>query len=171
MHKLPLEPNLTSQQRIHISVFIFIGIYMIYELLSYGLNTKGHLILLAAILGTSFFVILFFSKKGLAEKSGVTYNAVYLGDFLILKKKIDFNDKTACSVLKFKKSQKYPFFSAAKPDLAHEFNAFDIYLLNQRHTKKTKLFSLKKESNSKLAIDFLTNHTELKHEIYSPNFS
>ena len=63
MHKLPLEPNLTFQQKIHISVFIFIGIYMIYELLSYGLNTKGYLILLAAILGTLFFIILFFSKR------------------------------------------------------------------------------------------------------------
>ncbi|MEM7381742.1 MAG: hypothetical protein AAF361_11170 [Bacteroidota bacterium] len=103
------------------------------------------------------------------DKNGI-YKAVFLGQFLLIKQKIKLQDKVACSILKFRKSQKYSFFSAARPDLAHEFNAFDVYLLNQRHTRKLKILSLKKEEKSQMAINFLMEHTGLKHEIYSPDF-
>ena len=175
MKRLPLESNLSFQQKIHISIFIALGLFMLYRLclliFFFKISTVGYLIMTTIFAATAFFVVLFFSKKGLAESDGRIFNGIFLGNLLIIKRKIDLTDKTACSILKFRKSQKYSFFSAARPDLAHGFNGFDVYLLNKRHTHKTRLLSLKKEENSKRAMDFLTQNTELKNEIYSPDFS
>jgi hypothetical protein len=170
MNKLPLEPNLTFQQKIHIAIFIFFGLAIITALLGTTVDASKLLFLALAVLVTSFFIVVFFSKNGLVHEGDKIYTGVFIGQILLLKNRINLTDKRACSILKFRKSQKYSFFTAARPDLAHEFNAFDIYLLNDRHTKKSRILSLKKESNSKIAVQFLVDNTHLKHEVYSPNF-
>ena len=170
MNKLPLEPNLTFQQKIHVGIFIFLGLALIIALLATNFDASKLLYLAIALLVTSFFLVVFFSKNGLVYDGENIYTGVFIGQTLLLKNRINLSDKSACSILKFRKSQRYSFFTAARPDLAHEFNAFDIYLLNDRHTKKSRILSLKKESNSKMAIQFLEDNTDLKYQIYSPNF-
>ena len=170
MNKLPLEPNLTFQQKIHISIFIFFGFAVITALLGTNLDSSKLFYLAISLLATSFFLAVFFSKNGLVYEGENIYTGVFIGKILLLKNRINLSDKSFCSILKFRKSQKYSFFTAARPDLAHEFNAFDIYLLNDRHTKKLRILSLKKESNSKIAVQFIEDNTNLKYEIYSPNF-
>lgn len=54
--------------------------------------------------------------------------------------------------------------------MSHGFNGFDIYLLNEKHTKKERIMSLKSELNSQKAIDFIILNTKLKHEVYNPDF-
>lgn len=170
MKILPLESNLNGQQKIHLSIFVLFCGYLASELLSYSLNTKGYLLLAVVIVVLILLLSLLISKKGLVAKQGAIYRGTFIGNTLILKQQIGLQQVAACSILKFKRRQKYPFFSSARPDLAYDFNAFDIYLLNERHTKKKRLLSLKIESNSKKAIDFLTENTNLNYEVYSPNF-
>ena len=60
--------------------------------------------------------------------------------------------------------------SSAKPNMCEEFECFDVNILNENHTKRDNLISLKKETNSQKAIKFLTSNFPLKYEIYHPNF-
>ncbi|PZD78659.1 hypothetical protein [Mesonia sp. K7] len=84
--------------------------------------------------------------------------------------KINLIDKPKLSVLKFKKVQKFAFFSAARPDLGSGFNSYEINILNKNHTKREAILVLKKEENSKKVIEFLTANFSLVHETYSPKF-
>lgn len=106
MKKLPLEPNLTSHQKIHITIFIFFGLAIITGLLGTNLDLIKLLYLTIALLTTSFFLIVFFSKNGLVYDGENLCTGVFIGQFLILKNRISLSDKSACSILKFRKSQK-----------------------------------------------------------------
>lgn len=75
------------------------------------------------------------------------------------------------SVLKFRRKQKFAFFTSANPDLSQRFNFFDICLLNEKHTRRQTVISLKNEENAQKAIGFLTANFNLKFEVYSPDFS
>ena len=168
---LSLEYNFTTHQIIHISIFTVIsGILTWRFLFNYYSQThiiKGILSLIIFI----FLVTLTLSKKGLVKNNIHLYKGIFIFNILLLKKKIDLKDKVSFSILKFRKSQKYAFFSAAYPDASHSFNTFDLYLLNQKHTEKDLLISLKKENNSKLATDFIASFKDFNYEIYSPDFS
>lgn len=95
---------------------------------------------------------------------------IFVGKKLIFQRKIDLNNKPVFTILKFKKIQKFAFLTVANPDMSHAFNGFDIYLLNEKHTEKERIMCLKSELNSQKAIDFITLNTNLKHEVYSPDF-
>jgi hypothetical protein len=135
------------------------------------LNSKGYLILLIFILIYTAMVCLAFTKRGLLKQNSDLYRGLYFMNKLILKKKISLNDKSKVAILKFKRNQKLAWFSAAQPDMASEFNAFDITLLNNKHTQKEILVSLSNEAICKATIDYLESEFNLKHEIYSPDFS
>ena len=81
------------------------------------------------------------------------------------------NNRPVVSILKFKKSQKFAFFSAAKPDLSEEFNSFQLFVLTDNHIKRDSVMYFKKEENAQKAIQFLTSDFPLRHEVFSPNFS
>ena len=68
-------------------------------------------------------------------------------------------------------SQKMAWFSNAKPDLANEFDTFNVTLLNNKHTYKELLISLRNDNNSNKAIRFLASEFKLIEEVYSPDFS
>lgn len=168
---LSLEYNFTTHQMIHISIFtaisgiiawrFFFGYY-------YQINyIKGLVPLIIFIL----LVILTLSKKGLVKNNLHLYKGIFIFNILLFKKKINLKNKICFSILKFRKSQKYAFFSAASPDASHSFNSFDLYLLNKKHTEKNLLISLKKEKNSKLAKDFVASFKDFNYELYSPDFS
>jgi hypothetical protein len=57
------------------------------------------------------------------------------------------------------------------PDLAVEYSSYDITSLNYNHTIKDRHVILIQEHHAKNAILFLLNHSILKEEIYSPDFS
>ena len=89
---------------------------------------------------------------------------------MFIKKRIDISKTPKVAILKFKKSQKFAWFSAAKPDLATAFNSFEINILNDNHTKHKSIIALKKQDNVERAIKFLTTNFDLKNEVFSPNF-
>ena len=169
--KIILESRFTTHQKIHIILYLGAPfIITIFSLARLDLNFIGYLFLLILILIYSVMVCIALTKRGLLKQGSDLYRGLFFIDKLILKKKIDLTNKPKVSILKFKKSQKLAWFSAARPDLAFDFNAFDINLLNDKHTQKEMLVSLSNNDIAKKTIDFLNTNFDLKYEIYSPNF-
>jgi len=169
--KIILESVFSTHQKIHLSIF---GILFIAMTILSAMNLQNLRVLLLFLIGLSgsfIYVAVTFSKKGFLFKNNDLYYGIFYRNYLLKKRKLDIKENTAFAVLKFKKRQKYAFFTAANPDLASEFNAFDIYLLNEKHTQKEYLISLKNEDHSFKAVSFLEENTGLKFEIYSPDFS
>jgi hypothetical protein len=79
-------------------------------------------------------------------------------------------DKPVVSILKFKKIQKFAFFSVAKPDLSESFYSFERFVLNKNHFKRDSIMYFKQEKCANDAIEFLTKDFPLRHELFSPNY-
>lgn len=171
MEKLILEYRLTNHQKLVLSLVPAFLLFFITEMLSHSLNFRGYLLVLFCVLLFIFMIGRIFSRRGLVVKNENLYLGVFYFNTLIFKKKIDLSDWTKISILKFNRRQKYMFFSAAKPDLAYQFNSFDVCLLNDKHTRRRTLVSLKNEENVQNAIRFLSANFNLKFEVYSPDFS
>ncbi|MEY8847305.1 hypothetical protein AB9K26_00695 [Psychroserpens sp. XS_ASV72] len=169
--KLILEYNLSSHQMIHTSL---IGLAILCIAIT-GVNEISGYLLYIFIIGITILLgiitIITFSRKGFVKVDGKVFKGYFFGKNLLLKKTIDITDKNAFTILKLRKKQKMAFFAAANPDMAQSFDCYDIAFLNKKHTIKEVVLSLKKEKNSKLATEFLSKNTDLKLEIYSPDFS
>lgn len=167
-----LESRFTTHQKIHMTLYI--GgplIFIIFSMMRTYLNNMGLFILLMFILIYLSLMCLAFTKRGLLKKEDKLYRGLYFFRKLILKKKIDLTDKPKVSILKFNRRQKMGWFSAARPDLSLAFNALDINLLNEKHTRRETLISLTNDEKATEAINFLENEFNLIHERYSPDFS
>jgi len=79
-------------------------------------------------------------------------------------------DKPVVSILKFKKIQKFAFFSVAKPDLSESFYSFERFVLNKNHFIRDSFMYFKQEKCANDAIEFLTKDFPLRHELFSPNY-
>jgi hypothetical protein len=171
MNKIILEDRFTTHQKITFLIYIgapfLIGIF---SLLNLNLNIKGFFILMLLLIIYSFLISISFSKRGFLKIKSDLYLGLYFLDKLFYKKKIDISKTPKIAILKFKKSQKLAWFSVAKPDLATEFNSFEINILNNKHTKREAIMVLKDEKNVKPAISFLISNFPLKNEVYSPDF-
>lgn len=167
-----LESRFTTHQKTHIILSIGAPfIIMIVLLLKMNLNQRGYIALFIFILIYSLMVCLAFTKRGILKEGSNLYRGLYFKNKRILKKKIGITDKSKISILKFKRSQKMAWFSVARPDLGSEFNAYDITLLNDKHTQKERLVSLSNNDIAEKTIEFLEAHFNLTYEIYSPDFS
>lgn len=169
--QIVLEYNFDLHQKIHLSFYAAFCLLLILELRDVPINFASVLFFIFFLLIFLFFTALIFLKKGFLIRNNRLYTASFIRGIPLHKRVVDLKNKPVISVLKFKKRQKFAFFSAAKPDLAHQFNAFDLYLLNERHTQKLRLFSFKQEGVAKDALKFLLSHTSLKNEVYSPRYS
>lgn len=167
-----LEPRFTPHQKTHLILSIGAPfIIIIIALLGIELNYRGYIFLFVIILVYAAVVCLAFTKRGLLKKDSVLYRGLFFKNILLIKKKINLTNKSKVSILKFKRSRKMAWFSVARPDLASGFNAFDINLLNDKHTQKELLISLSNIDTATKTINFLESKFDLKHEIYSPDFS
>lgn len=170
-NKIILEDRFTTHQKIHIILVIGTPlILIIFFLIQMDLNYKGYLFLLLFIMLYLMLVCFSFTKRGLLKVDTNLYRGLFFYDKLISKTKINLEEKTKISVLKFKKFQKTAWFTVAKPDLGLNFNTFDINLLNDSHTIRNTLISLQSEVKSKETIEFLSEKFNLKYEIYNPDF-
>ena len=134
-------------------------------------NIAIWIMVIAIITLLAFAIIIFPLKKGLY----VNHSDLFVGYFtwgkLFYKQKVDLNQAKATSILKFRRRQRGAYMSLANPEYSTTFNSFEVYVLNERHTKRSLLISLKKENNAKKALEFVVGNTELTKEIYSPDFS
>lgn len=152
-------------------VISIIPLRILIELVLMRINWIGYLILLFVLLLFLYLISLTFSKKGLIVKDEKLYTAKIFNDFILFKKKVDLEDRPVVSILKFKKRQKLPFFSVAKPDLDNAFNSFEVFVLNERHIKRDSVIYFKNEENAQMALQFITGNFPLRHETFSPDFA
>lgn len=168
--KLILENSFTTHQKIHLYVISSPVIAIIAELLAIDLHWTSPLFILFFLSLLLLVTIFAFSKKGFSKNDGKFYKAKFFWGKVLYRSSINILDRPVISILKFKRSRKYAFFSAAKPDLASTFNSFEVYVLNDRHTKRDLVMRLNSKDKAERAIDFLCSEQLLRHEIYSPNF-
>lgn len=162
MEKLILEYRLTNHQKLVLSLVPAILLFFITEMLLHSLNFRGYLFVFLCALLFIFLIGIIFSRRGLVSKDNKLCLGVFYFNTLIFKKKIDLNEWTKISILKFNRRQKLAFFTSANPDLSEQFNSFDVCLLNNKHTRRRVLISLKNEENAQNAIRFLKKKFQFK---------
>ncbi|MBS3738541.1 MAG: hypothetical protein KGY51_06060 [Psychroflexus sp.] len=171
MPKIILENRFNIYQKIIILFVIgFSFLYAISNLLEFDLNFKGYILVIVFVLCYGFLMAFAFTKRGFTKINSKLYRASFVMGLILFKKHIYISEFPKIAILKFKKSQKLPWFYVSKPDLASDFNSFEVNLLNARHTKRNAILDLKKQKNLKPTIEFLTSNFKLKHETYSPSF-
>ena len=166
--KLPLETSYNLHQKmILLGVSLFPG-WFIVELSGRNLSINGGLLLMFFLLLFFYVVSLAFSHKGLVKKGDKLYKAKIFNGVTLSKRRVDLTERPVVSILRFKKSQKMIWFSIAKPDLGKMFNSFEVFVLNESHTKRELVIYFTSEENANKAVEFLTSGFPLKHEIFSP---
>jgi hypothetical protein len=175
MDKIILEERFTTHQKITFLLYIgapfIIGIVGLIRMgLNSNLNYKGYLALIIFLIIYFLLISIAFLKRGFVKINSNLYRGSFFRKKLFFKKRIDISKTPKIAVLRFKKSQKLAWFSAAKPDLATEFNSFEINILNDKHTKRESIIDLKKKDNVERTINFLTTNFDLKNEVFSPDF-
>ncbi|MFD1095594.1 hypothetical protein [Salegentibacter chungangensis] len=168
---LILEPSFNLQQQIIILGISLIPLMFIIALIEAKLNWKGYLTFTFVLLLFSYLFALAFSKKGMIKKGNKLYKAKFFRGHTLFRQKVDLSDRPVVSILKFKKSQKLAFFSAARPDLSESFNSFEIFVLNENHFKRDSVMYFEEEDSAKKAVEFLTTDFPLRHEVFSPNLA
>ena len=175
MNKIVLEDRFTTHQKITFLLYIgapfIIGIFSLIRMsLNSNLNYKGYLMLVILLAIYFLLISIAFLKRGFVKINSKLYKGSFFRGKLISKKEIDITKTPKMAILKFNKSQKLAWFSAAKPDLATDFNTFEINFLNDNHTKRKRILDLKNKDNVEPVIIFLTTNFDLKNEVYSPDF-
>jgi len=172
MDTIVLENRFSVHQKL--MILFYLGAPIIVALVSLSkldLNYIGYLVLFVLCIIYGVLICISYSKRGFIKINSDLYRGLFFRNKLILKKRIDLRNKSVISVLKFKKHQKFAFFSAAKPDLATSFNALEINILNDRHTVREEIITIKMTENADRTIKFLTTNFNLKNEVFSPDFS
>lgn len=111
-----------------------------------------------------------FSKKGFLYKNNSIYLSYTFLNRSIYTKNILLDGKTSFTLLKQNILQKNTYLSAGGADLSYKDISFSIVLLNKNHTQKKHLITVNSVKNIEELKLFIENSTNLKYEIYSPNF-
>jgi len=142
----------------------FIGIVR-----SYGITRVFAVFLFTLVLfiGISIFNL----QKGIVKNSKGFYIGYFTWGKLVLKSSIHLFNLPVITLLKFQRKSRGAFRSVANPKFSVSFNSFEIYLLNEKHTVKRKILTLKHEEKANFAIDFISLHSQLRKEVYRPDHS
>tara|TARA_R110000772_G_scaffold84356_2_gene178117 strand:+ start:1012 stop:1614 length:603 start_codon:yes stop_codon:yes gene_type:complete len=164
-----LEYNYDNYQKGNLTIFAItiFGILTAFIIKSSSLLHYGLISLLVLLL--FYLIIAIFSKKGFVTQNHELYKADFLFKKLLFKRQVKYVNKSSFSILKLKKRQK-TVMTAVNPDSAYSLISYDIYLLNNKHTQKQFVMSLKNELESKKATDFIAKYSKFVFEIYSPDF-
>ncbi|MFY0604256.1 MAG: hypothetical protein JXQ93_09915 [Flavobacteriaceae bacterium] len=171
MKKIILEYRFTNHQKI--TFLIYLGapfLIIIFLLLRNSQNATDYIILSLCFICYAFLISIAFLKRGLLKMNSYLYKGSFFLGILFFKTQIDISKTPKIAVLKFRKSRKLAWFSDAKPDLAVEYNSFEINILNDSHTKRKPILDLKKKENIELTTNFLISNFDLKYENYNPKF-
>lgn len=154
-------------------LLIFLGIF--------NLEISPKVILIQSLIG--FILIglfsLLFLKKGLSIKNNELFYCYFLLKFKVFQKKINLENLTIFSTLKFNKSPNYAYFIGIRPiptknidqSMQYSYQTFEINFLNKNHTYKKKIIVLQSEEINELTENFIKENLNFKYEKYSPNFN
>lgn len=173
MKNLRLEQSFSGHQRIMIAVFLIIFAVKSFRIFSdYGWQTASIVVATPFVGLTLLLIGVFFMQNGFsALNDHKVARSWFLYGIPVFSKKIDAGLFPVIAVLRMGKTQKLAWTVAANPDLSVNYSSFDITSLNEKHTKKSRLVILKKESSAKKAMEFILANSNLREEIYSPDFS
>jgi hypothetical protein len=128
------------------------------------------LISIICILILFLLLLIIFSKKGFLFNNNSLYLSYTFLNKNIYSKIILLDDKTSFTFLKQNILQKNTYLSAGGADLSYKDISFNIVLLNKNHTQKKHLITINSIKNTEELKLFIENATNLKYEIYNPNF-
>ncbi len=137
-----------------------------------NLPTPGKILgILFLAVGLFVAVSTFLIKKGLVKNSEGLHVGYFSWGKLIIKNPIKFFNFPAVSILRRRRRERGAYLSIANPEFSTSFNSFEVFSLNEKHTKKNKIISLRSEKNANKALDFILENSKLRRETYSPDFS
>ncbi|AUC78118.1 hypothetical protein CW736_01260 [Nonlabens sp. MB-3u-79] len=173
MKSLQLEQSFSGHQKVMIGLgTITFCIKSFNALNNLDYTAPAWINALPFILISILFIGIFFLQNGfIAYGNDKVARAWFWYTLPVWKKEIDQKKYPIISTLKMGKKQKLGFTLAVNPDLAVDYSSYDITSLNYNHTIKDRHVILKQEHQAKNAILFLLNHSILKEEFYSPDFS
>jgi uncharacterized membrane protein YoaT (DUF817 family) len=166
--KLILEFRFTFHQKLVILISVAVLILLIITYIIEIFQLDDLLLIYTLIISYPLLIILALLKKGFLTKERKLFKSYFFLGFGIFNSEVNTNLYPKVTVLQFKKIRKLPWFSIAQPDAATDYNSFEINVLNESHTQRNIIIELKKQKNVKSTIDFLTAHTDLVFEKYSP---
>lgn len=166
--KLVLEYKFTFHQKLVLLISVAALILMIVTLTIEIFELNDLLLFYAISASYPLLIVLAFIKRGFLIKGNQLFKSYFFLGIKIFNTEIDMSFYPKVSVLKFKKQRKLPWFSIARPDIATEFNSFEVNILNESHTKRKIIMELKKDKLIKPTLDFLTSNTRLVYETYNP---
>lgn len=124
------------------------------------------------------FTIILSHKNGFILRDSDLLRAYFIGNIPLKTNKIDLSKWTSVSILTASKRMGNGDSNVTfSPDSLNNLNwsyrekYFRLTLLNQNHTIKSTMVTTKSESEANNLLEFILNNTDLKYEIYSPNFS
>ncbi len=123
---------------------------------------------------TLFFLLLFFilfllTKKGLFVEKHQIYKGIFLFDKLLFKSLIT-SESGKITLVPGNLSTNYNYsfdikeFHNWEPDLNHSIKIYTLFLVNDSDSAKRRIIAVRKLSQAKEAIEFLTKNTTLKLE-------
>jgi hypothetical protein len=154
-------------------LLIFLGIFS----LEISSNVMVFQMIFGFILSISF--PLLFLKKGLSTKNKELYYCYFLFEKKLFQQKINLENLTLYSTLKFNKSPDYAYFIGMyrtptrniDQSMQYSYKSFEIHLLNKKHTYKKKIIILQSEEFNEKTVSFIKENLNLKYEKYSPIFN
>ena len=172
-----LERNLDFHQFKNVFILNFICVFVFLMLMKIEPDLIMNFLKLIFGIAVVVCVCLMILKKGIVIENKVIHISYYLFGLKIFKQKVETENMKIITLFKFIKSTNYNYakrhpsnVTRWEPNLNYQSNSFQIFLLDENHTEKKKVLSLVKEQNSNKAIEFITKNTDLKIEIYNPNF-
>lgn len=114
-----------------------------------------------------FFILLLLTKKGLFVEKHKIYKGIFLFDKLLFKSLITSESGKIILVPgSLSTNYNYSFdikeFHNWEPDLNHSIKIYTLFLVNDSDSSKRTLIAVRKLSQAKEAIAFLTKNTALK---------
>ena len=172
-----LELNLDFHQFKNVFILNFMCVFVFLMLMKVEPDLIMNILKLICGIAVVVCVCLMILKKGIVIENKLIHIGYYLFGLKIFKQKVETDNMKIITLFKFIKSTNYNYekrhpsnVTRWEPNLNYQSNSFQIFLLNENHTEKKKVLSVVKEQNSNKAIEFITKNTDLKIEIYNPNF-
>lgn len=170
-NKILFEFRYSFHQRTVLIGFTIIALIGLYNSFPSNYKIEEIILFISFIVITILLPVLTFSTKGILKKDEKLYRIMSFSNITLGKTKIELSNKPVVSILQVKKSQKYAFVSSANPDQGESFYTYELFLLNDKHTKRDSIIYLSNKEKADKAKDFLVEKFYLRHEIFSPDFS
>lgn len=175
MKKVIVKSGFTSHQRFMLAIFcIFFFLTGTSEIIWIIIKSASLKLYLGDYIALFLFVASFgilgliLSKEGIIIDNHRLFNSQFIFGRPYLKTEIKLVNMTDICVLSTDISQKLAFISAVRPDFSETLRMSKIYLLNENHSQKRLVFSVRKKEHAQLIMKEIQNEFNFKFNHYNP---